>query len=105
MGEPRAFDFAPRAHWDLGPELGILDFERAAKISGARFAVSWGEGARLERALAHFMLDLHRSRAATREVQVARTWSPPETLTGTGQLPKFEGDLFKTRAGDRDRST
>jgi len=100
VGEPAAFDFEPRAHWDLGPELGILDFERAAKISGARFAVHWGLGARLERALGQFMLDLQTARGY-REVL------PPylvtaETLTGTGQLPKFEGDLFKTVAGDRD---
>ena len=100
VGHVPAFDFPPKAHWDLGVDLGILDFERAAKISGARFSVSWDDGARLERALAHFMLDLHGSRGY-REVL------PPylvtaETLTGTGQLPKFEGDLFKTRAGDRD---
>ena len=99
VGEPRVFDFAPKAHWDLGPELGILDFERAAAISGARFAVLWDGGARLERALIQFMLDLHTSRGY-REVL------PPylvtaETLTGTGQLPKFEGDLFKTSTGDR----
>ena len=97
---PRAFDFTPKDHTALGSELGILDFERAAKISGARFAVYWGEGARLERALAQFMLDLQVSRGYTEVI-------PPylvtaETLTGTGQLPKFEGDLFKTSAGDRD---
>ena len=100
VGEPRAFDFTPKDHIALGSELGILDFERAAKISGARFAVYWGEGARLERALAQFMLDLQVSRGYTEVI-------PPylvtaETLTGTGQLPKFEGDLFKTSAGDRD---
>jgi seryl-tRNA synthetase len=100
VGQIPRFDFSPKAHWDLGVELGILDFERAAKISGARFCVSWDDGARLERALVHFMLDVHASRGY-REVL------PPylvtaETLTGTGQLPKFEGDLFKTRAGDRD---
>jgi seryl-tRNA synthetase len=100
VGEIPAFDFAPKAHWDLGVDLGILDFERAAKLSGARFSVSWDDGARLERALVSFMLDLHATRGY-REVL------PPylvtaETLTGTGQLPKFEGDLFKTRAGDRD---
>jgi seryl-tRNA synthetase len=100
VGEPRAFDFTPKDHTALGSELGILDFERAAKISGARFAVYWGEGARLERALAQFMLDLQVSRGYTEVI-------PPylvtaETLTGTGQLPKFEGDLFKTSAGDRD---
>jgi seryl-tRNA synthetase len=101
VGEPPALAFTPKAHWDLGPELGILDFERAAKISGARFTVSWGAGARLERALGQFMLDLQTRVGGYTEV------SPPylvtaETLTGTGQLPKFEGDLFKTRAGDRD---
>jgi seryl-tRNA synthetase len=100
VGEPRAFDFAPRGHAELGPELGILDFERAARLSGARFAVYWGEGARLERALIQFMLDLQLARGYTEVI-------PPylvtaETLVGTGQLPKFEGDLFKTSAGDRD---
>jgi seryl-tRNA synthetase len=100
VGEPPRFEFTPRAHWDLGPELGILDFERAAKLSGARFAVYRGLGARLERALIQLMLDLHTSRGY-------REMIPPylvtaETLVGTGQLPKFEGDLFKTRAGDRD---
>jgi seryl-tRNA synthetase len=100
VGEPRVFDFAPKSHAELGPELGILDFERAAKLSGARFAVYWGDGARLERALIQLMLDLHGSRGYTEVI-------PPylvtaETLTGTGQLPKFEGDLFKTSAGDRD---
>ena len=59
VGEPRQFDFEPKAHWDLGPELGILDLERAAKITGARFALYWGMGARLERALINFMLDVH----------------------------------------------
>jgi seryl-tRNA synthetase len=67
VGTPRTFDFAPKPHWDLGPELGILDFERAAKLSGARFAVLWDQGARLERALAAFMLDLHTRSAATRK--------------------------------------
>jgi len=99
VGEPRKFDFAPKAHWDLGPELGILDFERGAKLSGARFTVSWDEGARLERALVNFMLDLHRSRGY-RELLVPYLVTP-ETLLGTGNLPKFEGDLFKTSAGDR----
>jgi seryl-tRNA synthetase len=99
VGTPPAFDFVPRAHWDLGPELGILDFERAAAISGARFAVLWDAGARLERALIQFMLDLHVSRGY-REV-IPPYLVTAETLTGTGQLPKFEGDLFKTTAGDR----
>lgn len=91
-GEPRHFDFEPQAHWDLGPALGILDFERAAKISGARFAVLWGMGAALERALATFMLDLHRSRGYT-EVYVPFVVHR-RALEGTGQLPKFEQDLF-----------
>jgi seryl-tRNA synthetase len=101
VGEPPRFSFAPKAHWDLGPELGILDFERAAKVSGARFAVYWDAGARLERALIQFMLDLHTRERGYREV-IPPYLVTAETLTGTGQLPKFEGDLFKTRAGDRD---
>jgi seryl-tRNA synthetase len=101
VGEPPRFGFKPRPHWEVGPDLGILDFERAAKISGARFAVQWDAGARLERALAQLMLDLHTGERGYREVV------PPYlvnalSLTGTGQLPKFEGDLFKTRAGDKD---
>jgi seryl-tRNA synthetase len=99
-GEPRAFDFEPQPHWDLGPALGILDFERAAKISGARFAVLSGAGARLARALINFMLDLHTREHGYREIE------PPfmvntASLVGTGQLPKFEQDLFKI-AGDWD---
>jgi seryl-tRNA synthetase len=99
-GDPRGFDFTPKAHWDLGPELGILDFERATKISGARFAVLMGAGAQLERALINYMLHLHTSKHGYTEVQ------PPflvsgSTLYGTGQLPKFEADLFKV-AGDWD---
>jgi seryl-tRNA synthetase len=99
-GEPRRFDFAPQAHWDLGAALGILDFERAAKMSGARFAVLSGAGAHLERALINFMLDLHTREHGYREVE------PPflvnsAALTGTGQLPKFEADLFKI-AGEWD---
>jgi seryl-tRNA synthetase len=93
-GEQPSFDFEPKAHWDIGESLGIIDFERAAKIAGARFSVLWGAGARLERALAAFMLDLHTSRHGYTEVQ------PPvivnsASLLGTGQLPKFEEDLFK----------
>ncbi|MFL6200525.1 MAG: serine--tRNA ligase [Thermoanaerobaculia bacterium] len=93
VGEPRKLDFQPKAHWDLGPELGILDFERGAKITGARFTVYFGAGARLERALISFMLDLHTGRHGYTEVL------PPfianrESLIATGQLPKFEQDLF-----------
>ncbi|HVO10975.1 MAG TPA: serine--tRNA ligase [Vicinamibacteria bacterium] len=99
VGTPRGFDFTPRAHWDLGPELGILDFERAATLSGARFAVYWDAGARLERALIQFMLDLHTGRGY-REV-IPPYLVTAQTLEGTGQLPKFEGDLFKTQAGER----
>src|SRR5438067_1957669 len=99
-GEPRTFDFEPKAHWDLGTALGIIDFERATKLSGARFSVLTGAGARLERALISFMLDLHTREHAYTEVQ------PPvlvnaATLIGTGQLPKFEADLFKI-AGEWD---
>jgi seryl-tRNA synthetase len=99
-GEPRAFDFEPLPHWDLGPALGIIDFERATKMSGARFAVLMGAGARLARALIEFMLDLHTREHAYVEVE------PPflvnsASLTGTGNLPKFEADLFKI-AGDWD---
>ncbi|MCC6362178.1 MAG: serine--tRNA ligase [Bryobacterales bacterium] len=88
------FSFPPKAHWDLGPELGILDFERAAKVTGARFAVYWGIGARLERALINFMLDVH-----TREHGYTEVLPPflvnSASLFGTGQLPKFAADLFK----------
>jgi seryl-tRNA synthetase len=98
-GEPRQFDFAPKAHWDLGPELGILDLERAAKITGARFAVYWGLGARLERALINFMLDVH-----TREHGYTEVLPPflvnSQSLFGTGNLPKFADDLFKVEKFD-----
>jgi len=99
IGEPRKFDFAPKAHWDLGPELGILDLERAAKIIGARFALYWGLGAKLERALINFMLDLH-----TREHGYTEVLPPfmvnSASLFGTGQLPKFAEDLFKCEKHD-----
>jgi seryl-tRNA synthetase len=101
VGEPKDLGFAPKAHWDLGPELGILDFDRAAKISGARFAVYSGAGARLERALIQFMLDLHTKQRGYREM-IPPYLVTAETLVGTGQLPKFEAELFKTRAGDKD---
>ncbi|MES2219789.1 MAG: serine--tRNA ligase [Acidobacteriota bacterium] len=98
-GTPRAFDFAPKPHWELGEQLGILNFEQAAKISGARFAVYWDAGARLERALANFMLDLHTGTHGYREVL------PPlmvneASLFGTGQLPKFKEDLFHCEGSD-----
>ena len=99
VGQPRAFDFEPKAHWDLGPELGILDLERAAKITGARFALYWGMGARLERALVNFMLDVH-----TREHGYTEVLPPflvnSASLFGTGQLPKFKEDLFKCEGHD-----
>jgi seryl-tRNA synthetase len=98
-GQQPAFDFAPKPHWELGESLGILDLHRAAKISGARFAVYWGLGARLERALASFMLDVH-----TREHGYLEVLPPflvnSESLFGTGQLPKFAEDLFKTEGSD-----
>ncbi|MGQ9494957.1 MAG: serine--tRNA ligase [Thermoanaerobaculaceae bacterium] len=97
-GEPPRFDFSPKAHWDLGPALGILDFQRAGKIAGARFAVLWGQGAALERALIAFMLDLHRSRG-WQEVYVPFLVNR-QTLVGTGQLPKFAQDLFKVEGAD-----
>ena len=98
-GTPRQFDFPPKPHWDLGPELGILDMERAAKITGARFAVYNGLGARLERALVSFMLDVHTREHGYEEVL------PPflinsASLFGTGQLPKFAADLFKLENTD-----
>lgn len=99
VGQPAEFSFSPKAHWDLGPELGILDFERAAKITGARFAVYLGLGARLERALINFMLDVH-----TREHGYTEMLPPflinSTSLFGTGQLPKFAADLFKCEGHD-----
>jgi seryl-tRNA synthetase len=99
-GDPKAFDFEPKAHWDLGPQLGIIDFERATKISGSRFAVLMGAGAQLERALINFMLTLHTTEHGYTEVQPPFLVSST-TLYGTGQLPKFEPDLFKI-AGEWD---
>ena len=98
-GTPPTFSFTPKAHWDLGPELGILDFDRAAKITGARFAVYMGLGAKLERSLINFMLDVHTKEHGYTEVL------PPfvankDSFYGTGQLPKFEQDLFKLEGTD-----
>ncbi len=96
VGDRPLFKSAPKAHWDLGPDLGILDFERGAKLAGARFTVSFGAGALLERALISFMLDLH-----TREHGYLEVLPPflvnEAALIGTGQLPKFESDLFRVR--------
>jgi seryl-tRNA synthetase len=98
-GDIPQFDFEPEPHWDLGEELGILDFKSAAKITGARFTLYWDLGAKLERALINFMLDLHTREHGYREVlppfMVNRT-----TMTGTGQLPKFEEELFKVEGTD-----
>ena len=94
VGTPPIFDFTPQAHWDIGEKLGILDLDRASKITGARFPLYLGHGARLERALINFMLDIHTTEHGYKETL------PPfivnrATMTGTGQLPKFEADLFK----------
>jgi seryl-tRNA synthetase len=99
-GTPRVFDFTPRPHYDLAVEMGILDFERAARMSGARFSITMGDGAKMMRALVNFMLDLHTREHGYTEID------PPylvnaATLLGTGNLPKFEADLFKI-AGDWD---
>jgi seryl-tRNA synthetase len=99
-GEPRSFEFIPKPHWELGEELGIVDFNRAAKIAGARFAVLVGLGARLERALINFMLDVQTKENGYREI-LPPFMASADALFGTGQLPKFEADLFKVRA-DRD---
>src|SRR5690242_18582614 len=100
-GSAPKLDFTPKPHWELGEQLGILDLERAVKLSGARFAVYWDLGARLERALANFMLDLHTSEHGYTEVL------PPylvnsESMYGTGQLPKFASDLFRVPHGEKD---
>jgi seryl-tRNA synthetase len=100
-GNPPKFDFQPKPHWELGEQLGVLDLERAAKLTGARFAVYWDLGARLERALAGFMLDLHTRQHGYTEVL------PPylvnsESMYGTGQLPKFAADLFRVPHGEKD---
>jgi seryl-tRNA synthetase len=100
-GTPPKFDFTPKPHWDLGPDLGILDLERAVKVAGARFAVYWDLGAKLERALANFMLDLHTRQHGYTEVL------PPylvnsASMYGTGNLPKFAADLFRVPHGEKD---
>jgi seryl-tRNA synthetase len=99
-GAPPQYDFTPKPHWELGEELGVLDLARAAKLSGARFAVYWDMGAKLERALMNFMLDLH-----TREHGYTEVLPPfmvnADSMYGTGQLPKFEADLFKVPHGDK----
>jgi seryl-tRNA synthetase len=100
-GNPPKFDFTPKPHWDLGTELGILDLERAVKLTGARFAVYWDLGAKLERALANFMLDLHTGEHGYTEVL------PPylvnsDSMYGTGQLPKFATDSFRVPHGEKD---
>ncbi|OXM83341.1 serine--tRNA ligase [Paenibacillus rigui] len=99
IGDPASFSFEPKAHWDLGQELGILDFEAAAKVTGSRFVFYKGLGARLERALISFMMDLHSDQHGYEEML------PPyivnrDSLTGTGQLPKFEEDVFKLQNSD-----
>ena len=100
-GTAPRFDFTPKPHWDLGPELGVLDLERAVKLTGARFAVYWDLGAKLERALANFMLDLH-----TREHGYTEVLPPclvnSESMYGTGQLPKFAADSFRVPYGEKD---
>jgi seryl-tRNA synthetase len=100
-GTAPKFDFAPKPHWEIGEHLGVLDLERAAKLSGARFAVYWDLGARLERALANFMLDLH-----TREHGYTEVLPPymvnSDSMYGTGQLPKFAADSFRVPHGDKD---
>jgi seryl-tRNA synthetase len=98
-GTPPAFAFTAKAHWDLGPELGILDFDRAAKITGARFVVYMGLGAKLERALINFMLDVHTKEHGYTEV-LPPFMANKDSFYGTGQLPKFEADLFKLEGTD-----
>ncbi len=100
-GSPPEFDFVPKPHWEIGEQLGVLDLERAVKLTGSRFAVYWDMGARLERALANFMLDLHTKEHGYTEVL------PPylvnsDSMYGTGQLPKFASDLFRVPHGDKD---
>ena len=100
-GTPPKFDFTPKPHWEVGEQLGVLDLARAVKVKGARFAVYWEQGAKLERALANFMLDVH-----TREHGYTEVLPPymvnSESMYGTGQLPKFAADLFRVPHGERD---
>src|ERR1051326_160841 len=100
-GAPPKFEFTPKPHWELGEQLGVLDMERAAKLTGARFAVYWDLGAKLERALANFMLDLH-----TREHGYTEVLPPyvvnSDSMYGTGQLPKFAADSFRVPHGEKD---
>jgi len=100
-GAPPKFDFTPKPHWDLGEQLGILDLQRAVKVTGGRFAVYWDQGAKLERALANFMLDVH-----TKEHRYTEVLPPfmvnSESMYGTGQLPKFADDLFRVPHGERE---
>lgn len=98
-GEIPSFNFEPKAHWDIGEELGILDFKAGAKIAGARFTLYWDLGAKLERALINFMLDLHTREHGYREV-LPPFMANRVTMTGTGQLPKFEEELFKVEGTD-----
>ena len=102
-GTPRAFEFEPRQHFEIGEALGILDFDRASKIAKARFTVMWGAASRLSRGLAQFMLDLH-----TREHGFTELWVPhlvnPETMVGVAMLPKFEEQMFKTVEPDAGRT-
>lgn len=98
-GEPKNFDFEPKAHWDLGTELGVLDFDRAVKIAGARFSVFSGKGARLERAIINFMLDLHTENHGYKEMATPYMVNR-DSMIGTGQLPKFEEDMFHVPAKD-----
>lgn len=98
-GEPRKFDFEPKAHWDLGPALGMLDFDRGAKLSGSRFTVMFGAIAKLERAIAQFMLDVHTQQHGYTEVNVPHLVKR-ETITATGQLPKFSEELYTCEKDD-----
>ena len=99
FGEPTEFSFEPKAHWDIGTNLDILDFERASKISGARFTVYKGIGAKLERAVINFMLDLHTEEQGYTEI-LPPFMANHDAMTGTGQLPKFEDDMFYVPAKD-----